>query len=161
VVLILYINGAVQNITQNRVYSRSIPSLLRKLSLFQTVDEIELYKLISNMRIAEFRSLLLQFEHIKDWELNYGTVLFDSIAQHYGIETQWLDVTNDFEVALFFATSYYDSNDNKYKPLTRDMIEQSEDTRFGMIFHAPNWAVHANNSFENVTSADGSKVNRN
>lgn len=39
---------------------------------------------------------------------------FDSIAQHYGFATNYLDITADREVALFFAYTYCDKNNGKY-----------------------------------------------
>ena len=43
--------------------------------------------------------------HVKNW--NYCDVIYEVLAQHYGLETGWLDVTNDFKIALFFAVCYW------------------------------------------------------
>ena len=55
------------------------------------------------------------------------------LAQHYGLETGWLDITNDFEVALFFATCYW--RNGEWHPLTQEMIDG--DYQYGMFFHMP------------------------
>ena len=45
------------------------------------------------------------FNHVKNW--NYCDVIYEVLAQHYGLETGWLDITNDFKIALFFAVCYW------------------------------------------------------
>ena len=57
---------------------------------------------------------------------NLGLDSYDlnSIAQHYGFKTDYLDITTDEEIALFFAYTYYengkysliDFDSNKYQP---------------------------------------------
>jgi len=130
---------------ENQVFEKSMPSLLRKLSKINSEKETEIYRFVSDMRIAQFGNFLLKFEHVQNWLQNYGDVLFDVLAQHYGIETAWLDITNDFNVALFFATCYYDVCEKRWKPLTKDQIEKEESTRYGMIFHVPAWRAQAMN----------------
>lgn len=120
---------------ENQQHGYSVPSLVRKLRQFASRKDRELYRLIADMRVAEFRMLLQSFEHVKNWK--YGTVLYEHLAQHYGLDTCWLDVTNDFDVALFFATCYFDHEKWMWKPLTKAMIEADEKSRYGMIFHIP------------------------
>lgn len=118
-----------------QIFDASIPSLLRKLQNLSTIKEKELYRLVSDMRIAEFLMLLRKFEHVTKWD--YCDILSDVLAQHYGLETGWLDITNDFNTALFFATCYYD--DNKWKPLTKEQTEKTEKTKYGVIYHIPSY----------------------
>ena len=101
----------------------------------KTLEDQELYRLVSDMRIAEFRDLLNSFRHVKEWD--YSDVLYECIAQHYGLETSWLDITSSFDAALFFATCFF--KDGKWFPLTRNETENNEDDRYGMIFHMPSW----------------------
>ena len=66
--------------------------------------------------------------------------LFGRIGQRWGVfgytlETGWLDITSDFEVALFFATCYWDRG--QWKPLKREQTEVDEKHQYGMIFHMP------------------------
>lgn len=118
---------------ENQVYSASVPSLVRKLKQYKTRHEQELYRLVADMRIAEFRSLLQTFKHVQNWK--NSDVLYDAIAQHYGLETNWLDITSDFNTALFFATCYWDGK--QWLPLTKKQTEVDENHQYGMIFHMP------------------------
>lgn len=123
---------------ENRIYPQSIPSLLRKLQ-HMSAEEQRMYRFICKMRIEEFRIFLCRFDIIRFWMENYGTVLFEVLAQHYGLETEWLDITSDFEVALFFATCKWDANNRKWYPLTRADIEGDANREYGVIFHIPGW----------------------
>lgn len=46
---------------------------------------------------------------------NYLSANLTGIAQHYGLHTNYLDITNNFDVACFFATCKYDNG--KYYPI--------------------------------------------
>ena len=41
----------------------------------------------------------------------------------------------------FFATCKYVPETDSYRPLTQADIDQNEDTRYGYIFHAPDWII--------------------
>lgn len=116
---------------ENQLFPESVSTLHRSLKKYRSVKEKELYRLVADMRIAEFKAFLEQFDHVKNW--NYSDVLFEALAQHYGLETGWLDITNDFNVALFFATCCW--KDGKWQPLSKEQIETSN--QYGMIFHMP------------------------
>lgn len=124
---------------ENQIFPASIPSLLRSLDKFKTQKEKELYRLVADMRIAEFKFLLQKFQHVRDWK--ESDVLYEVLAQHYGLETGWLDITSDFNVALFFATCYWDSDKNAWRPLTKEQTEIDENHRYGMIFHMPSYVM--------------------
>ena len=124
---------------ENQIFSSSVPSLVRKLKQYRTRQEQELYRLVSDMRIAEFRSLLQRFQHVQEWR--DSDILYEPLAQHYGLETGWLDITSDFNTALFFATCYWDGT--RWLPLTKKQTEVDEEHQYGMIFHMPsNQMVH-------------------
>lgn len=120
---------------ENQLYPESIPTLLRSLKKYTNTWEKELYRLVSDMRIAEFKFFLEEFKHVSNWE--HGDVLYEALAQHYGIETGWLDITHDFNVALFFATCYWDQKEKAWKPLTKKQTEVDENHKYGMIYHMP------------------------
>lgn len=125
------------------VYPSTQPTLLRKLAALPTVHEQELYRLVADMRVAEFAYIVRQFEHLRHWRSRNCDVLYDVLAQHYGLETAWLDITTDIEVALFFATCRYDAESQKWVPLTRAETHGSESTRYGVIYRKPftrNWS---------------------
>ena len=58
---------------------------------------------VERVRIAEFRLFLEQFEVTQRFEQNHFLVDYVGLAQHYGLKTDVLDVTNNIDVAMFFA----------------------------------------------------------
>ena len=50
-----------------------------------------------------------------------NTLLIDrqGLAQHYGLSTDMLDVTSNFDIACFFATCYWDVATRTYRPVER------------------------------------------
>lgn len=118
---------------ENQLFPSSIPSLLRKLNRYKTLKDKELYRLVADMRIAEFSFFLQKFQHVQTWR--DSDVLYEPLAQHYGLETGWLDITSDFNTALFFATCYW--NGEEWLPLCKEQTEVDEAHRYGMIFHMP------------------------
>ena len=125
---------------ENQQYERSVPSLLRKMA-GKTPYECEMIKAVSAMRIMQFAKFILKINVVPYWEAKISDVNYDALAQHYGFETCLLDLTNDFRTALFFATCKYDYETDTYRPLRKEDIEASERSRYGVIFHSPNWAV--------------------
>lgn len=123
---------------ENQIYESSQPSLFRTLDKLSEYEKI-LYRFISRMRIAEFQIFLNKLGIVRFWQANYGTVLYEPLAQHYGLETRWLDITSDLDVALFFATCKYDSDSKRWSPLTKSDTEVNEKTKYGVIFHIPGW----------------------
>ena len=122
---------------ENQAFEKSESNLCRKLSQIEDDSEKELYRLVADMRIFEFRKLIHQFEHVKKWR--YSDVLHECIAQHYGLETPWLDTTTDYYVAMFMAACFW--KDGQWFPLTKNETEQSEMSRYGMLFHSPSWKI--------------------
>lgn len=117
---------------EKRIYPTNKSSLLRVLEKFKNNDDKEAYKLIANMRIYEFMRFLNQFECTKNWSKETrATILYDVLAQHYGLETYWLDITTHFIVALFFATCTYDEKTKKWRPLSKEEIEEY---KYGIIY---------------------------
>lgn len=85
---------------------------------------------IGQMRILCFAGFLMYFKQFTDFKI--GTPMAHVIAQHYGLNTQFLDLTDDVKVALFFACCKHISN-NKYRPIsTNDIQELGE---FGVLYH--------------------------
>lgn len=101
--------------------------------------EIELLHVIANMRIAQFKKLIWQFDIIPQWEGKLSEVNYKALAQHYGFETFLLDLTNDVRSALFFATCKW--VDDHFEPLTQKDIMQSERSKYGVIYHTPDWMI--------------------
>ena len=126
---------------ENQIYPSSIPSLNRKLMHFGNEEDKELYRAVSDLRMYQFFKLIWNIHIVPYWEAKLCDVNYKALAQHYGFETSLLDLTNDFKTALFFATCYYDKTKNKFFPLTKAMIEKSEEMKYGIIFHSPNWCL--------------------
>ena len=101
--------------------------------------EIELLHIIANMRVAQFRKFIWQFDIIPQWEGKLSEVNYKALAQHYGFETFLLDLTNDVRNALFFATCKWEKD--HFEPLTEKDIHQSERSRYGVIYHTPDWKI--------------------
>jgi len=133
---------------ENQIYPKSQSSLYRPLEKLSSEKDKQLYRLVADMRIAEFGIFLYSLKIVQSWSQNYGTVLFEPLAQHYGLETEWLDITNDFNVALFFATCYWDNSKKKWFPLTKEQTERSYETMYGVIFHIPQWQASNLNMME-------------
>ena len=127
--------GEIQN------YHRSIPSLNRMLKDGMDEKEKETIRTIAHLRKWQFANLLSNINIVPYWEAKLSDVNFDALAQHYGLATHLMDLTNDFKAALFFATCKYVQETDSYRPLTQEYIDKSEDTKYGYIFHAPDWTI--------------------
>lgn len=127
---------------ENQIFEKSQPTLLRELAKINSEEERLLYRITAYMRIAEFKSLLCKFDMVKYWE--YGDVLFEPLAQHYGLKTDWLDITNDFNVALFFATCHWENKEKRWLPLKKTQTERDDKSKYGVLFHIPSWQVSLN-----------------
>ncbi len=112
------------------LYGSSKPSIFRNTPM--DIIEKDIYHFISEMKIYEFIKMIENFEVVKKWPYD---VLYRAIAQHYGISTNLLDITNDFEVALFFACCKYDQEIKEYRPLDKSDFKEDKD-RYGVIFKA-------------------------
>lgn len=64
--------------------------------------------------------VLEQFDVTQRFENSHYQVDYVGLAQHYGLKTDVLDVTNSIEVAMFFAMCDYDSDTDSYKPKHED-----------------------------------------
>ncbi|MDR0984053.1 MAG: FRG domain-containing protein [Ruminococcus sp.] len=124
---------------ENQIYPKSQPSLFRSLEKLDFDEERHLYQIVADMRIAEFRHFLYRLDIVKFWVQNYSDVLFEPLAQHYGFETKWLDITNDFDIALFFATCGWNEQKKCWYPLTKEQTEKNYNSQYGVIFHIPRW----------------------
>lgn len=122
-------------------FHRSLPSLNRMLSNGMDEREKELVRVIAHLRKWQFTILIRRINVVPFWEAHLSDVNYDALAQHYGFATHLMDLTNDFRAALFFATCKYISATDSYRPLTQADIDQSEDTRYGYIYHVPDWMI--------------------
>lgn len=121
-------------------YPNSQPTFVRRLKE-KTQEEALVFEFVKNTKLIDFKLILNQFTHFREFE-NMGikmpngfrrlSVLLSNIAQHYGFDTNWLDITSDFNAALFFACCTYENS--KWRPLTAKEISKDEKTKHGRIF---------------------------
>lgn len=98
---------------QGSYHGRCLPTLYR-----QALTDDELF--VERVRIAEFRLFLEQFDVTQRFEQSHYLVDYVELAQHYGLKTDVLDVTNNIDVAMFFAMCDYDKHTDSYKPKQED-----------------------------------------
>lgn len=120
-----------------REYPESTSSLHRKLYSYKSEKDKALYRLVSDMRIYEFSIILKEFEHVQSWDV--CDVLYEALAQHYGLETCWLDITSDFMTAMFFANCWFDRKNREWRPLRKTDPEWCE---YGVLYHAPSYVIN-------------------
>lgn len=75
---------------ENQQYSRSVPSLLRRLS-GKTAYEAEIIKSIAVMRSFQFLKFIWQINVVPYWEAKISDINFEALAQHYGFDTCLLE----------------------------------------------------------------------
>lgn len=125
---------------ENKVFQYSLPSLNRKL-IGKDERQQELYRAVANLRIIQFGKFIWNINVVPYWEAKLSDVNYKALAQHYGFDTHLLDLTNDFKVALFFATCKYIPETDSYIPLTNEIIEANDENKYGVIYHSPNWVL--------------------
>lgn len=139
---------------ENQLFDLSQSSLYRRINKIKNPNELLIEELVAFMKIADFRELLLKLDHTqkfisRQYSFNKTPakiqidLLHEQLAQHYGLETCWLDITSDFEIALFFACCKFDNQLHKWEPLNKEDFNKSYETQFGVIFQSP--TNHLNN----------------
>lgn len=124
-----------------QVYSETLPSLNRKIKGSDEKDRLSL-QAVADMRATQFFKFIWKINVVPYWEAKLSDVNHKALAQHYGFDTNLLDLTNDIRVALFFATCKYEAETDSYRPLTKDECEKRG---YGVIFHTPDWRVDCYN----------------
>lgn len=70
---------------------------------------------LNRMRLVAFKRLLDSHPVIQHFFRRHNfLVSVEGLAQHYGIETEVLDLTSSLDVALFFAVCKYNADDDSY-----------------------------------------------
>ena len=108
---------------QTRRYPTMLPSIARDLE----INEGELYERSSSDQAKIILGLAQSWWFARELEYHpitnhaaQSNIKLDklALAQHYGIPTGYLDLTDDFNVSAFFATCYW--TENGWKPLSED-----------------------------------------
>lgn len=124
-------------------YQSSQPTFIRSLNQ-KSEEEKFLLDFVKNAKLLEFERILNLFNHYGEFKnigINFPggkqtslSGLFVCIAQHYGLDTNWLDITGDFNAALFFACCKYENG--KWRSLTDEDIEENP---YGRVFRRPSF----------------------
>lgn len=102
---------------QSKYYDTCTPTLFRprKDGTPPTEEDIAYHRI----KTCEFAMLLSTHPVFRDIQ-QVTTVDPIAMAQHYGLETDYLDITNNKWVAAFFACTQYDYQTDTYLPVGED-----------------------------------------
>lgn len=93
------------------------------------------YKIVEQMRQCEFETALKQLQKMEP--RNPYTVFPGIVAENYGISSDWVSFTSNFDEALFYACCVYDEICGDWRPLNRnDFIRRGSDMMHGVIYMA-------------------------
>lgn len=92
---------------QRKIWHKCLPTLYRTEL---TEDDY----IIERLRTIELINVLKSYPQVKDFERQNIKVDFLGLAQHYGMKTEVLDLTNSLDVALFFAMLEPSDNGKSY-----------------------------------------------
>lgn len=100
---------------QSRYYEPCLPTLYRNNPTYAIIaKKMEL--------IDKFKALLLTHPIFREVISNVSAGII-TMAQHYGFDTNYIDITNSKWVAAFFACTGYDSKTDTYFPVGADYYE--------------------------------------
>lgn len=108
---------------QNAIFNPCKPSLYRRNWTKEQLFERQI-------QLNEFKAILQDNPQVKDLESNGLLVNYEALAQHYGIPTSMMDMTNSSLVAAFFATTEYDPITDHYRPIVHTISK-------GIIYFSP------------------------
>lgn len=97
---------------QTKIFDNCLPrpSLQR-----EELEEDEIF--IQNLKTTEFELMITKHPVVDSIFRKSGFFIdYLGLAQHYGLKTNLLDLTIDFDIAMFFATCYCNKKEDKYYP---------------------------------------------
>lgn len=98
---------------QNEEYIPCYPSLYRTVPRELSTAEVFVWR----MRLILFQDMLDSYPIVnKFFKRHNFKVDYEGLAQHYGLCTSVLDLTSNLDIALFFATCWYDKTNDCYRP---------------------------------------------
>lgn len=104
---------------QSTYYESCMPTLYRNNNgLLPTESQIACnhLKICELIKLISMHPVFCELQQI----IQVNTI---ALAQHYGLNTEYLDVTNNKWVAAFFASTKYDYLNDTYYPVGRDYAE--------------------------------------
>ena len=117
---------------ESELYPTTMSSLGRALKEVKTEEGKLVEGLVAELKCVQFANLIQPMENVRAFEEIGVTVQYGAIAQHYGFKTCLMDITSDFEVALFFACCKF--RNGEWHPLTLADTETQEEKKYGIIF---------------------------
>lgn len=140
---------------ESRMWPASLPTMYRTMDSIENKEERDRYELCCHIRIAAFADFLLEFDSMQRWLAAYDLDLMpEPLAQHYGLDTPMLDLTDDFDIALFFATCCYDASKHQWRPLNENDFSRDPLSMYGGIFHIPRWNAEYVSTFSRYWDPD-------
>lgn len=103
-----------QNFYLFRGQTRDYPSC-KSIIYRNSQDQIDIFA--ARLRQIEFEIVLREHPAVQDIIKNGIHISFAGLAQHYGLATEYLDVTSDPYVAAFFAVCRYSKTKRRYVPV--------------------------------------------
>ncbi len=113
---------------QSRYHDPCYPTLYRGEKEGELASEEDVAS--NRIKICEFSFLLGTHPVFREVALNTHVDMV-ALAQHYGLSTEYLDITNSKWVAAFFASTRYEGDTDSYCPVGRDYAEG-----YGVIYVA-------------------------
>lgn len=115
-----------------------------KASIFRS-DGFE--RIIVLLRQIIFLDLISRLKYIDNWNREFSDIDFGAIAQHYSFDSQYLDISSNPLVSLFFACCKFDERTNTWHPLNNNDFERTDsrekvheyggDSRYGILYSCP------------------------
>ena len=95
---------------QTKDFGKCLPSLYREKD-----KQSAAHLFLERLREVEFTELIKKHPVVKGFfNRHHFSVDYTGLVQHYGLKTDILDLTNNLDVALFFAMCPYDSSNDQY-----------------------------------------------
>lgn len=92
---------------------------------------IEIKNFLERLKTTEFELLLKEHPAIIDLQQKGFHISFLGLAEHYGLNTELINLTSDPYIAAFFAVCKYSKATDSYIPITEDESEH------GVFFKTP------------------------
>lgn len=119
---------------QTQYHPQCTPRLYRN-----NPSEIEIF--LARLQTVEFEMVLRHHPAVQELIKDGYYVHFPGLAQHYGIKTEFLDLTSDYCTAAFFAVCKYNESHESYKPISTSNAK----CKCGVMYKSPISALHGAN----------------
>lgn len=110
---------------ENTYHEPCLSSIGRRGNLSQS--EFNKKRLLSHLQTAELKLLLKTHPVVKELLQQKFYFPYEGLAQHYGISTSCLDLTNEIWTAAFFAVTQYHPENDSYSIYDKD--------GYGILYH--------------------------